>query len=245
MRSMPSVEPIGYRADGTPFWIYFGSEPNDDGGDGGGAEGAGGDEGDDSDDGDDEDDDKVGDDGLTGRGRKAIQAERSAAERARKAYKPWGALRRELGMTPDEIRAAVKATKSSTKSSKDDGDDGDRPDPTEIRREAEVAAMGKVNDKLVKAAVRAEAAAVLKHPGDAVKFLDLSDYEVGDDGEVDPAVIKRDLRALLADRPELGLTAKRGGPGGGHADFEGGPRGNAPGGKSMSEIIRDAAARRR
>lgn len=249
VRFIRKSQPLGHRADGTPFWSYSGGAPDDEGGSGGSGDSGSENDGEDSDDGDEEDD-SVDDDGLTAKGRHAIDAERKATGRLKAAYKPWAALKKELGMTPEEIRAAVKGKKvpvSSNGSTKDNGttDDNDRVDAEEIRREATAAAQSKVNMKLLKAAIKAEAAEVLTHASDATRFLDLDDYEVDDEGDVDVAQIKRDLKALLADRPELGKTVKKGGPRGGPADFDGGPRKTAASKASMSEHIREMANRRR
>lgn len=236
-----AVKPLGYRADGSPFWNYFGSAP-DDGDAGAGSDDGGAGDGDGDGDGSGgDDDDAVDDQGLNGKGRRAIDAERAAADRAKKAYKPWGALRRDFGMTPDEIREVLS---KRSKDDKGDSKDSKDVDPDAIRREAETSAQVKVNDKLRRAAVRVVAADLLKFPADAEKFIDISEYEVDDDGDVDSAQISRDIRELLASRPELGKVAKKGGPGGGNPDFDGGSRGGAGGGqKTMSEIIRGAVRR--
>jgi len=243
-RFIRKSQPLGHRADGTPFWSYSGGAPDDEGGSGG--NGDSGNDKDDEDSDDEEEDDSVGEDGLTAKGRHAIDAERKAAGRLKAAYKPWAALKKETGMSPEEILALVKGKKAPNKSASTKDDDSSDPvDVDEIRREANVQAQSRVNDKLKRAAVKAEAAEVLLHAGDAVRFLDLDDYEVDDDGEVDVAQIKRDLRALLVDRPELGKAAKKGGPRGGPADFDGGPRKTAASKANMSEQIREMAARRR
>jgi len=238
--------PLGHRADGTPIWSYSGGAPADEG-ETGGTEGDGDGNGDGgSEDGDDEDD-SVDADGLTAKGRNAIDAERKATGRLKAAYKPWAVLKKETGLSPEEILALVKGKKgATTKSNSDkDDDDADRIDPDEIRREATIAAQTKVNSKLLKAAIKAEAAEVLMHASDAARFLDLDDYEVDDEGDVDVAQIKRDLKALIADRPELAKVAKKGGPRGGAPDFDGGARGSAASKSSMTEKIRDMAAKKR
>lgn len=236
------LEPIGHRIDGTPIFAYFGADgegdDDGDGGDGGGGDDDGDDDGDDS--GDGEDDSKVGDDGLTAKGRKALSAERAAADRARQKAKPWLQLQRELGMTPEQIREALrgKASGSKGKSSKDG--EAEEVDADEIRRKAQHEAQSAVNAKLVKSSVRAAAAGVLADPKDAVRFLDLSDYEVDEDGEVDEAQIKRDLRALLRDKPYLAAAKKGDGRQGGSPNFDGGSRRTSDK-EGMSEKIRRAA----
>lgn len=233
-------QPLGHRADGTAFWSYFGSAgPDDDGNDDGGGQG-GSDDGDDDDDsdGEGEDDDKIGEDGLTGKGRRAIQSERASAQKVRDRLKPLNALMRKYGAKNAAELEAMLEGRTKSKGTKQDEDD--RPDPDEIRRQATAEAQTKVNDKLIRSAVRGVAAELLNDPRDAARFLDLSDYEVDDDGDVDENQIRRDLRALLADKPYLGKSKKGDGRQGGSPDFEGGTRKTSRGG-GMNEFIRSAA----
>ena len=240
-----TIEPLGHRVDGTPFWALFGAEGAA-GGDGGAGDGSGEDDGDDDDSddsgGEDEDDDKIGNDGLTGKGRKAVLAERAAADRARKALKPFQQLRRETGLTIEEMRERLAGTKGKGKAG--EADKADAPDVDALRRQAQREANDRLNTKLIRAAVRAEATEFLADPKDAARFLDLTDYEVDDDGEVDSRQIQRDLKALIADKPYLAKTVKKGNPRGGSPNFDGGSRVTSEK-TDMSSYIRDAVNRRR
>jgi len=232
--------PLGHLADGTAFWAYFGSAGPDDGGnaDGGPDDGGEGGEDDDSDGNDEDDDDKIGEDGLTGRGRRAIESERQSARRARDKVKPWNALQRELGMTPDQIRAAL-AGKTGTKS--DAGKDDDKAlDADAIRRQAREEVMQEANSRLVQAGVATVAADMLNDPDDAARYLDLSDYEVDDKGKVDRRQIRADLTALLREKPYLGKSKRGDGRDGGQPDFDGGSR-KTTRGSGMNELIRETA----
>lgn len=64
-------------------------------------------------------------------------------------------------------------------------------------------AVADANSRILKAEVRAAAAGKLRDPGDALRFLDLSDVTVSDDGETDTAAITAKLDALLQQRPYL------------------------------------------
>lgn len=222
-----SNNPIGYRRNGSPIWGYSGAAP-DDGGDGGND--GGGDDGGGSDSDEDEDDDD-GDEGLTAAGRRAIEAERKAAQRAKAAYKPFAQLARDTGLSVEEMRKRLTDAKTGGKDSKDSKDE---VDVEEIRRQTRAEVSAKSDARFVRAAVKAEAASVLNDPADAIRFLDLSDYEVDEDGEVDAAQVKRDLKSLIADKPYLAKKKSA-------ADFDGGPRGKAPANGSMSDVIRRAA----
>ncbi len=79
------------------------------------------------------------------------------------------------------------------------------------QRTVEAAALAKANDRIRKAEVRAAAAGVLTDPADALRYLDLEQFEVGDDGEVDAAAIKAAVEDLVKSKPYL--AAQSGGPG--------------------------------
>lgn len=70
-------------------------------------------------------------------------------------------------------------------------------------REAEKAALAKADEKILKAEVRAAAKGVLADPADAFKFLDLSVFEVGPDGDVDASALTDALNTLIEEKPYL------------------------------------------
>lgn len=70
-------------------------------------------------------------------------------------------------------------------------------------RELETAALSKANERILKAEVRAAAAAKLADPADALRFIDLSDFEVGADGEVDAQAIGDAIDNLVTTKPYL------------------------------------------
>src|SRR5699024_6854796 len=78
------------------------------------------------------------------------------------------------------------------------------------RRKVEEAALNKANERILKAEVRANAAAKLADPADALRFIDLSEFEVGSDGEVDAGAISAAIDDLLKSKPYL---AAQGGSG--------------------------------
>ncbi len=170
---------------------------SDDGG-GDGGDGSGG------------DDDGGGDGGDLGdAGQRAIAAERDKAKVARRDLKPWKELGTELGMTPEQIRAAI------AKVPKDDA--GDKPDVDAIRRTAETEAAAKANAKILRAEVKVIAADLFADPADAPLYLDLSKYDVDDDGEVNADEIKADLAAVLKSKPHLAKSTDKVPPGRGGA----------------------------
>lgn len=209
-------EPIGWRIDGRPIWPFLG-----------GSEGSAEDDGaGDGDDDEGDDDGKIDAEGFTKGGRKAIEAERLAAKRARDDLRPWRVLARELGVkSPDEVKALISKDKT------------EQVDADKIRRETEHAVLSKANTRIVRSEIKALAAESFADPADAVLNLDVTDYEVDDDGNVDEARLKSDLAALLKRKPHLAKVSKK-------VDYEGGARKTAEGKVDMNSRIRDMAHRR-
>lgn len=83
-------------------------------------------------------------------------------------------------------------------------------DAEQARRKAEADATAKANARILKAEIRAVAKGRLADPKDALTFLDLEQFEVGEDGEIDPEEIEEAISDLLKDKPYLAAaTAKR------------------------------------
>ncbi|GMA26193.1 hypothetical protein GCM10025864_39520 [Luteimicrobium album] len=70
------------------------------------------------------------------------------------------------------------------------------------RRKVEQEALAKANERILKAEIRA-AAGKLADPSDALRYLNLADFEVGPDGEVDQAAITASIEALIKSKPYL------------------------------------------
>lgn len=80
----------------------------------------------------------------------------------------------------------------------------------QARRKAEADALSKANSRILKAEIRAAAKGRLNDPKDALTFLDLDQFEVGEDGEIDPEEIEEAIEDLLKAKPYLAAaTAKR------------------------------------
>ena len=76
-------------------------------------------------------------------------------------------------------------------------------------REVETAALAKANERILKAEVRAQAASKLNDPKDALLYLDLSEFEVGEDGEVDGDAVAAAIDKLITDKPYLAAQGTR------------------------------------
>ena len=179
---------------GRPVWPVLGGAPD--------AEDAHEDENEDDTDGSDEDTDTEGtDDGTASSGDSDEDAEDAPlGPKGTKALAAEKARRRE----ETRKRRAAEAELDKLRS----GDKAD--DPETIRREATQAATAKANTRLLRAEVRAVAAGKLSDPKDALKFLDLDQFEVDEDGDVDTQEITDAIDDLLSSKPYLAAaTAKR------------------------------------
>jgi len=76
----------------------------------------------------------------------------------------------------------------------------------EAKRAATAEATTKANAKILRSEVRAAAAGKLADPKDALRLLDLDEFEVNEDGEVDEAEIGAAIAQLLKDKPYLAAT---------------------------------------
>jgi len=165
-------------------------------------------EGDEPGDGSDSDDDQGGDEPLGPAGTKALDAEKDKRRRAQAALRPWSSLARELGVkSPDELKALLA------------GKDGGDQDVDAARREAMAEATRQANTRILRSEVKAAAAGKLADPADALRLLDLDQFDVGDDGEVDEDAINEAIVDLIKKKPYLAAQGGRrfqGGGDGGH-----------------------------
>ena len=148
--------------------------------------------------------DDAGSDQLGDAGKQALdrmKGQRNAARDELRAFKA-------LGLTPEQI-AALTAPK-----------DGDQPDPEKIRRDAEAEATRKANSRIIRSEIRAAAAGKLADPADALAYLDMSRFEVDDDGEVDQDEVAEAIDDLLKKKPYLAAQGRPRFQG----DADGGPR---------------------
>ncbi|MEW1754696.1 hypothetical protein [Streptomyces angustmyceticus] len=143
--------------------------------------------------------DDEGDDPKLGEaGEKALKAERAARKAADKKAA--------------ELEAEVSRLRRSNAANK--GTDVDAI-KAEIRADIEGASAARI----IRAEVKAAAAKRLADPGDAVKLLDLSAFELNADGDVDTKAVTKALDDLLKEKPYLAAGKQPWGDvGGGHRD---------------------------
>lgn len=164
-----------------PIWPILGGAPDD--GDEDPDDGPDDEAPDDS--GDEPDDEPLGEAGT-----KAL-----AAEKARR--KAEAERRRAAEQRATDLEAELAAAKQ--------GDGG--PNEDQIRRDAATAATARANERILRSEVRAAAAGKLSDPRDALRFLDLTTFEVDDDGQVDEDEIADAIDDLLKSKPYLAATA--------------------------------------
>jgi hypothetical protein len=155
---------------------------------------------------DDDEEDPEGADQLGDAGKKALDA-----------------MKAKMRAERDKRKAAEAERDTLRNGAKKEGE----PSADEIRREAEQAAAAKANARIVRSEIRAAAAGKLADPKDALTFLDLTKFEVDENGEVDSEEIADAIDELLRNKPYLAAaTAKRfqGTGDGGAARKAGGPR---------------------
>ena len=84
------------------------------------------------------------------------------------------------------------------------------------RAEGRTEALSVSNARILRAEVKAAAGGVLQDPNDAVRLLDLDEFEVDEDGEVDAKAIEAAVSRLAKDKPYLAAGVKPSAlPGGG------------------------------
>lgn len=67
-------------------------------------------------------------------------------------------------------------------------------------------ALSAANTRILKAEIRAAAAGKLADPSDALRLLDLSEFEVGSDGDIDSDAVAAAIDNLIKTKPYLGVT---------------------------------------
>lgn len=192
---------IGYRKNGAPIWLIQGGAPEDDNGAQGDDAGQNGDDGtddqdDDAGDGSGDSGDDAGADGEDGdeplgpAGTKALQAEKDKRRAATKRARAAEQRNRELQAELDRAKGG-KGGKGD-----DNGDDDESGrDNTD--------ATTKANRRILRSEIKAAAKGVLEDPSDAYRYLDLDEFEVSNDGDVDEDEIADALEKLVQKKPYL------------------------------------------
>lgn len=181
-----------------PIWPVLGGAPDEDDDDQDDADDDGGDDGQDDDAGDGGDDqDDEGDGGKDGQD----DADPDGADQLGDKGKRALASMKGKWRSEREKRKALEQQLAA----KDGADEAEQ-----ARRKVEADAVARANTRILKAEIRAAAKGRLNDPKDALTFLDLGQFEVGEDGEIDSEEIEDAIEELLKNKPYLAAaTAKR------------------------------------
>lgn len=169
-----------------------------------------------------EDDGAAGDAGadqLGDAGKKALDRMKQQVKTTRSELAEY----RKLGLSAADLQTLIAKSQ----------EDSAKAEQARLRQEAESAALSKANERLIKAEVKAAAAGKLANPAIALRLLDLSDFDVNDDGEVDSDAISAAIDELLKNEPYLGVT--QGEPKRFQGTGDGGARGEAGGKPQLTE----------
>ena len=77
------------------------------------------------------------------------------------------------------------------------------------QREVEQKALAKANDRILRSEIKAIATGKLADPTDAALYLDLAQFTVGDNGDVDSDAIEEAISDLLTRKPHLAAKTSK------------------------------------
>lgn len=85
----------------------------------------------------------------------------------------------------------------------------DEPDAKQIKAQATREANAKANARILRSEIKAAAAGKFADPADALAFIDVSKFEVDENGDVDAEEISDAIEELLTRKPHLAATARQ------------------------------------
>lgn len=157
-----------------------------------------------------DDDDDAGAEALGDPGKKALDRMKAERNEAKKAARERDA---EIAELKRQIAAKDKTPEEN--------------ELEQARAEARAEAMSKANERVLRSEVKSAAAGKLRNPADALQLLDLSDFDVNEDGDVDTDQIQEAISDLLEQKPYLAAQ-------GSNASFDSG-RGKQPRKKKLTK----------
>lgn len=126
-------------------------------------------------------------------------AEHALGDAGKKALDAMKADRNQARDDLKALRAEFDAFKA-----KADGKEAEHAAAIEAQRVKDEA-LAAANARILSAEVRASAAGKLADPQDALRFIDLSSFEVADDGSVDGSAITAAIEDLIKTKPYLAV----------------------------------------
>lgn len=179
---------VGFRSGNRPIWPIKGASPDDPSNDDAAA-----DQGDDDTDEPDGADDPTGDDADKASLDEGYEA---AGDKGKQAL---DRMKAKLKAERDKRRTAE--AELAKKSSADKSEDEQAIET--VHQEAAAEATARANQRILRSEVKAAAAGKLADPADALRLLDLEQFEVDDDGEVDADEIEGAITDLVTKKPYL------------------------------------------
>lgn len=124
------------------------------------------------------------------------------------------------------MKAKLKAEKAARRALQEQLDARNAPAPDDadaIRADAERAATARANTRVLRSEIKAAAGGRLATPDDALRFIDLGQFEADANGDFDQDEIREAIDDLLERSPYLAAQGQRR-----HGDGGNGPRGAKP-----------------
>lgn len=139
----------------------------------------------------DEDEEEVdGTDALGDKGQKALRAMKDRVKASKKAER--------------EAKAELERLMNSA------GKTEEQLAEQQQREQREAAILNKANERIVRSEIKSAAAGKLQNPALAIRLLDLADFEVDEDGNVDEDEIAQAIDELLEREPYLAVQSGSG-----------------------------------
>lgn len=142
-------------------------------------------------------------DALGDAGKKALDAMKQERNQFRSEAREWKQLAKELGVDGAGGLRDLIANAGKPKDAPKEDPQGDQVDVEQVRREAQLEATRKANERILRSEIKAAAAGKLADPSDAYRFLDLGKFDVGDGGEIDAEDIADAIEDLIKTKPYL------------------------------------------
>lgn len=147
-------------------------------------------ENDDSGDSDEDEDDPDGADALGDKGKNALRVMKDKVKASKKEAR--------------EAKAELERLKNSAGKSKED------QEAEAERAQRDAAILSKANERIVRSEIKSAAAGKLQNPALAIRLLDISEFEVDEDGNVDEDEIAEAIDELLEREPYLAVQSGAG-----------------------------------
>lgn len=149
-------------------------------------------------------------DALGDAGKRALDAMKAERNTARAEARQWQRLAKELGVDDATGLRELIASAGKPKDAPAEAPEESAVDVEQVRRDAQLEATRKANERILRSEVRAAAVGKLADPADAYKFLDLDKFDISDDGDVDEEEIADAIEDLIKTKPYLAAaTATR------------------------------------